>query len=228
MYALAIIVAVSLNPAQALRMGDMPSEVQTKNAQPVSRLLTLKLPLRQPVFHWSFLSRNDFLAGRLVLHVVRDGKSTLITIFDDGKFSDGWEAIDVPNPKAGELYFQFQSSKKYLTAPGDRLRIELLVKRDLNGIGPTDTGILPAGSYTSEGSYSGLLDEYALPGQIKDLPDETVAKLREAYEYKAFLENWEQEWSLKMTGEEGWLTPVQRKAFENLQKQMAEEDLRKK
>lgn len=226
--ALAIAAAVTFDRAQALRMTDMPIELQTKNAEPVDRMLSLKLPLRQPVFHWTFHSRRDFLAGRLVLHVLRDGKSTPITIFDDGKFSDGWEAIDLQIPKAGEIYFGFQSSKKYPTAPRDRLRIELLVTKDLGGIGPTQTGVLPAGAYTSEGSYSGLIDAYALIGQAKNLPKETVAKLRRAYEFKAFLENWEQQWSLKVTGEEGWLTPAGRKAFEHMRKLMAEEDSKKK
>jgi hypothetical protein len=226
--ALAIAAAVTFDSAQALRMTDMPIELQTKNVEPVDRGISLKLPLHQPIFHWTFHSRNDFLAGRLVLHILRDGNSTPITIFDNGKFSDGWEAIDLQDPEAGERYFGFQSSKKYPTAPRDRLRIELLVTKDLEGIGPMQTGVLPAGTYTSEGSYSGLIDEYALPGEAKDLPEETVAKLREAYDFKSFLENWEQQWSLKVTGEEGWLAPAQRGAAEDLLKQMAEEDSKKK
>jgi len=153
------------------------------------------------------------LAGRLILHVLRDGNSTPITIFDDGKFSDGWNAIDLQNPKAGEIYFGLESSKMYPTAPRDRLRIELLVTKDLDGVGSMQTGVLAAGTYISEGSYSGLIDEYALTGQAKNLPEETATKLRQAYEFKAFLENWDQQWSLKVTGEEGWLTPAERKAI---------------
>lgn len=225
--ALAIAAAITVDRAQALRMTDMPSELQTKSAEPVDRMLSLKLPLRQPVFHWTFLSRSDFLAGRLALHVLRDGKSTTITIFENGKFSDGWEAIDLQNPKAGEIYFGFQSSKKYPTAPGDRLTIELLVREDLDGVGPTHAGVLPAGTYTSEGSYSGLIDEYALPAQAKSLPEGTLAKLRQTYEFKAFLENWEQQWSLKITGEDGWLDQAQREAFEKGLKAMAEEDAKR-
>ena len=167
------------------------------------------------------------LAGRLVLHIFRDGKSSSVKIFEAGEFEDGWEAIELQNPEAGEIYFGFQSSKTYPTAPGDRLSIELLVREDLEGIGPTQTGILPAGTYTSEGSYSGLIDEYAVPEQAKNLPEETVAKMRQAYEFKAFLENWDQQWSLKISGEEGWLEPAQRQAFEKALKAMAEEDAKK-
>ena len=223
-WGLAVSIAIVLSQAQALRMTDMPNELQTKNDEPVKRALSLKLPLKQPIFHWTFNSRSDFLAGKLVLHIVRDGKSRPITIFENGEFSDGWEAIELQNPKAGEIYFGFQSSEKYLTAPGDSLRIEWLVKKDLEGIGPTQTGILPAGTYESEGTYSGLIDEYTVSEQMKDLPEETVAKLRNAYEFKAFLENWEQEWPLKITSENGWLEPAQREAFEKLKKQMEQEE----
>jgi len=220
---LATSMAVALNQAQALDMAKIPNELQTKNSEPVKRTLSLKLPLSQPVFHWTFKSKSDFLAGKLVLHVLRGGKSTPITIFEKGKFYDGWEAMELRNPKAGEIYFGFQSSKKYLTAPGDRLRIEFLVIKDLEGIGPTKTGILPAGTYTSTGSYSGLIDEYAVPEHAMDLPEETVTKLRKAYEFKAFLENWEKQWSLKITSEEGWLEPAQRDTVEKLKKLMEQE-----
>ena len=219
-WVLAISAVVVLNQAQALRITGVPSELQTKNDKPVERTLSLKLPLSQPVLQWTFKSKADFLAGRLVLHVIRDGVSTPIKIFENGAFKDGWESTELKIPKAGEVYFGLQSSKKYPTAPGDRLRIELLVARDLEGIGPTQTGFLPAGTYISEGIYSGLIDEYAVPEEMKNLPEETIGKLREAYEFRAFLENWDQQWSLKITGEEGWLDPAQREAFEELKKQM--------
>lgn len=151
-----------------------------------------------------------------------------ITIFENGKLSDGWESIELPNPKAGAIYFGFKSSKKYLSAPGDHLRIELLVKRDLRGIGPTQTGVLPAGRYISEGGYSGLLDEYVVPRELANLPEEALSGLREGYEFMAFLENWEKQWSLEITDEEGWLTPDERAAFEKQMRLMAEEDAKQK
>jgi hypothetical protein len=82
--------------------------------------------------------------------------------------------------------------------------LELLVKQDLNGIGPDQRGILPAGSYKARGTYSGLLDEFKVPDQIKAAPEETISKLREAYDFAAFLENWQDQWDLRITGEDGW------------------------
>jgi len=214
--------------AYALRMTKMPEELQTKTTTPRDRSISLKLPLRQPVFHWKFLSKKDCLAGKLLLRITRAGRSTTITIFEDGKFSKGWEPMPLPDLGADQLYFGFLSSKKYPTAPGDRIEIEFHVKKDLEGMGPTQTGILPAGIYKAKGSYSGLLDEYALPDEGKGLPDETVATLRKMYEFRALLENWRSQWILKITGNDGWLTPEQRRRQEELLKAMEAADAEKK
>ncbi len=40
------------------------------------------------------------------------------------------------------------------------MELELTVTKDLAGVGGLQTGILPAGKYKSEGTYSGLIDEY--------------------------------------------------------------------
>jgi len=225
---LAIAAAITVERAYGLRMTKMPAQLQTKVAEPRDRAIFLKLPLLQPDFHWSFLNREDFLAGKLTLQIIRAGKSTTITIVDNGKFSEGWEPLPLcPVPKPGKIYFGFQSSKKFPTAPGDRLKIEFQVKKDLGGIGPTQTGVLPAGTYTAEGGYSGLLDDYAVPDFAKNLPEEKISKLRQLYEFKAFLVNWESQWPLRITGDEGWLSPAQRKQFEKTLKGMREADAKK-
>ena len=216
-----------LEPVHALRMTEMPEEMQTKTKKPVARKLALKLPLSQPVFHWTFSSRNDFLAGKLMLHILRDGKSTSITIFENGQMNEDWEAMKLPALDSGEIYFGFQSKKKYLTALNDRLKIELSVIKDLDGIGAVQTGILPKGNYTSEGVYSGLLDEYKVPKGMESLPEETLEQLRQNVEFRAFMEHWEQQWDLKITSEEGWLPKGQRVAYEKAIKAMQEEDEKK-
>ena len=224
---LAITVAAAVERVQALRMTDFPDEQQTKTAEARDRTLSLKLPLRQPIFHWTFLSRQAFLAGKLVLHIVRDGESTSITIFENGRLSNGWQPMPLENPKAGEIYFGFQSSRKYSTAPGDRVKIELEVANDLDGIGPLHTGILPAGTYTAEGRYSALLDGDFIPQWVQDaqgLPEELVEKMRQSYALKAFLENWEEQWDLRITSENGWLPSAKRKGFKQGLKAMADED----
>ena len=221
---LAIAAPIAVECAYGLRMTEMPKNIQTMVAEPRDSAMLLKLPLRQPVFHWTFLSRQDFLAGKLALHITRADQTSTITIFENGKFSEGWESIVINNPGAGEIYFGFQSSTKYPTAPGARLKIELHVKKNLDGIGSMQTGVLPAGTYTAEGIYSGLIDEYAIPDLAKDLPEETISKLRKRYEFKAFMENWQIQWPLQITGDKGWLSPAQRHQAEKTLKALREAD----
>ena len=223
--AVALVAGIALERAYGLRMSKMPEESQSKFAVPRERAIYLKLPILQPVFHWTFRSKRDFLSGKLTLQITGAGRSTTITIFENGRISEGWEAIGQEFPKGGEIYFGFQSSVKYATASGDRLKIELHAKKDLEGIGAMQAGILPAGIYTAEGAYSGLIDEYEVPPNFpKDLPEETIAKLRENAEFRAFLENWEAQWPLQITGDTGWLSPDQRIGMERMLERLKEED----
>ncbi len=218
------IVLVAGTSAVALRMTKMPKELQTTTVESRMRTISLKLPLKQPIFHWTFQSKDNLLAGKLMFRINRNGKTTEIVIFENGQMSEDWEPLTLPNPKAGEIYFGFQSSKKYRTAPNDKIDIELYVKEDLDGIGPLETGILLAGTYKAKGIYSGLFDEYKVPDQSKDLPKETLDKLRETYEFRAFLENWKSQWSLEITDDEGWLPVEQRQQLKRMLKQMQKED----
>ena len=221
-------------PVFALRMTDMPENIQTKIKEPRERTISLKLPLLQPTFHWTFMSREDFLSGKLLLRIIRDGQASEIVIFEKGQFTDGWEAMPLPpTPGRGEIYFGFISTQKYLTVLGDKLELELTVTKDLAGIGAIETGILPAGKYTSKGIYSGLIDEYDITLLAKELAKEgkmpaeeqqaLLDKLRAMYEYKAFLESWIDQWPLKITSQKGWLPDKQASAskamLEKLSKQ---------
>ena len=153
MYWLAL--AVTFVPAVtvfSLHMTDMPQNMLTVVKEPRERAIDLKLPLLQPRFHWTFMSREGFLSGKLVLRIIREEQSNDIVIFENGKLSDGWEAMPVTGPRKGEIYFGFRSTRKYLTAPGDKLELELTVTKDLDGIGAVQTGILPAGKYQSRGN----------------------------------------------------------------------------
>jgi len=227
-------------PVFALRMTEMPKEIQTQIKEPRDRTIELKLPLLQPAFHWTFMSRDDLLSGRLLLRIIREEQSSDIVIFENGQLTEGWEAMTLPPAsKRGEIYFGFRSHVKYSTAPGDKLGLELTVKKDLPGIGARQSGILPAGTYTSKGTYSGLIDSYytsameaKLAEQNKVSADEQKAllsEIRSMYENKAFLELWEDQWSLKITSETGWLPEEQAKAvnsmLENLDQQEAEPQL---
>ncbi len=212
------------SPAYALRMSKMPQALQTTNAEPLMRTLSLKLPLRQAEFHWTFMSREALLKGKLALRIARSGRTNEIVIFESGQMREGWEPMSLPNPKAGEIYFGFKSSRKYATAPNDRLELELQVKQDLSGIGPVQKGVLRAGSYKARGTYSGLMDEYKVPDQLKAASKETISKLRAATEFTAFLENWQDQWDLRITSEEGWLSPEQADQYRQMRQKMPKED----
>ncbi len=217
--ALLVALALTVSTAWALHMTVFPDEMQTKNPEPVERRISLKLPLEQPTFHWEFRSREALLAGKLVLRITRGEKTEEIVIFADGKFSEDWDAPklgDIPR-EGGEVYFCFQSSTNYLTAPGDKLEIELTVTTDLDGIGSLQTGVLPAGKYVSKGNYSGLVDVLdtskaealfrgqSQTGMLTDQQRASLQKVHETADYKAWLENWETQWPLRITGEKGWL-----------------------
>lgn len=217
MYLLALAVMFALEiPVFALKMTKMPETMQTKVREPRERAISLKLPLQQPRFHWTFMSREDFLLGKLVLRILRKGKLNEIIIFEGGQFSDGWEAMPFTrDPNRGEIYFGFLSTRKYLTAPGDELELELIVTKDLLGIGAFQTGILPAGTYTSRGTYSGLINESNTSWLAEELKKESrfstseqealLKKHHEIMDYRAFMESWKDQWPLKITGEKGWL-----------------------
>ena len=204
--------------AHALYPIQVPQALQTRLQDPLERTFSLKLPLEQPEFHWTFLSRKDFLAGKLTLRIIRNDQVTQIVIFENGRISDGWQEMPfTKDPNCGEIYFGFISTRKYLTAPGDRLQLELTAVKDLEGIGPNQAGVLPAGTYAAEGSYTALTDQYSSE-QADDIikrakkmhpqmQQNLLQKLREQYEYKAFLETWTGQWRLTITAETGWLSP---------------------
>jgi hypothetical protein len=219
-----IIVMVAGNTVNALYMSKKGGDLKTTIAGPQMRKISLKLPLKQPMFHWTFMNKEDFLAGKLVLRIKRGDEISEINIFENGEILKGWQAMPFDNPKAGEIYFAFVSSQKYMTEPNDILEIELHVVKDLDGIGALQTGVLPKGIYKAQGTYSGLVDNYKLPEGVKELPEETLAKLKEMYEFKAFLENWKQQWNLIITGEVGWLPPEKRKLLEKFDEKFKQEE----
>jgi len=232
MYCLALAVTFVLAvPVFSLHMTDMPQNMLTKVKEPRERAISLKLPLLQPRFHWTFMSREDFLSGKLVLRIIREGQSNDIVIFENGTLSDGWEAMPITGPRKGEIYFGFISTRKYLTAPGDNLELELTVTKDLPGIGAIQTGILPAGKYKSRGAYSGLVDKYDTSALAEELAkegkkspteqEELLNKWRAMCEHKAFLESWKDQWSLKITSEKGWLSDKQATALEAMREKLS-------
>ncbi len=218
-------------PVFALYTTEVPENMQTKIQEPRERAISLKLPLQQPRFHWRFMSRKDFLSGKMLLRIIRDGESTEIVIFENGQFSDGWEAMQPP-PKLGkeEIYFGFVSTGKYLTAPGDKLELELTVTKNLEGMGALQTGILPAGTYTSRGTYSWLVDESDTSLLAEELKKEgrfstseqeaLLKKHHEMVDYRAFLESWKEQWPLIITSEKGWLPREKAAELRNMREKL--------
>lgn len=104
-----IIVMTMGTSVNALYMTKMPEDLQTTVAEPQERQISLKLPLRQPVFHWTFMSKEEYLEGKLILRIKRGDKTTAITIFENGKITgdDGW----LP-PKQRQSYEQMLKQMK--------------------------------------------------------------------------------------------------------------------
>ena len=218
------------NAAHGLQVRRPPP--QTKVAEPVARRIHLKLPLQHVRFHWRFMSREDLLSGNLVLRVRRGDLTNEIVIFENGAFAPGWEAMEAGGP--GEIYFGFRSTTTFLTAPGDELEVQLLVLKDLAGIGVLQTGVLAAGTYRAKGTYFALLDDFDSSQQMSEaqLIDslaqegvtgdeaEMIARTMQgvylamrmnagAFRFIAGTGCWETLWPLKITSNEGWLPPEQ-------------------
>lgn len=64
-------ICVPAVPVFALHMTEMPANIQTKAKEARERTISLKLPLLQPAYHWTFMSREDFLSGKLLLRTTR-------------------------------------------------------------------------------------------------------------------------------------------------------------
>lgn len=193
--------------AHGLRTIEMSEEVQRETSEPEMRRVVLKLPLRQPALHWTFMSKEDYLAGKLVLRFVRGEETTEIVVFEDGKIREGWNLlVFLETPGAGEVYFGIESSKKYTTSSADMVEIELHVKSDLEGIGERRTGILPKGVYKSRGRYSKLDNEYEVSDKLNAMLSRGILLgLQKAFEFRAVLGDWDEQWKLNITGREGWI-----------------------
>ncbi|MBN2590748.1 MAG: carboxypeptidase regulatory-like domain-containing protein [Sedimentisphaerales bacterium] len=216
--------------------GNIISEIfQTKINEPQERIISLKLPLTKPYLNWTFMSKEDFLSGKLVLHITRGNETQEMVIFDNGQLSDEWKENNEQQIQGGEIYFGFISAKKHLTAQGDKLKLELIVKKDLPGIGELQSGILPVGTYKTEGTYSALLDEYdsqikeqlSKNGEITEQQQKALDIMKSHYNNKAFMDSWQEQWPVKITSEKGWLPEEQAvtlkvtlKQLETLQEQL--------
>ncbi len=154
----------------------------------LNRKIYFKLPLAQTQFHWLFDSREDFLAGRLVISIKRKEGSDWITIFENGALSEDWTEIKGLKHQTGsQIYFGFVSERRYSVSNNDVVEIFLHVKKDLSGIGPDNKGVLLAGQYKTESKFT-----------IYDHNDETI--------YTGD-ENCDPMWNLKITDKKGWHTP---------------------
>lgn len=184
--------------------------------EPRPRFLTVQLPLLHLMLQWSFDSRADFLAGKLLLRITRANQVDEYIIFADGILSAGWEPMPRPQSGAGEIYFGFQSQQKVMTASGDQLEMELHVVKDLDVMGNLHTGILPAGLYRAQGTYALLTDEGEVPEAFQSMPQEIVDKMRERMSFRAMTGNWQAYWPLEITSDQGWLEGAQREQMKQL------------
>lgn len=217
-----VFLSVGFAVPRANAFTQVPQGPPAPPSEPIDRRLYFKLPLEQVRFHWRFLERDAFLAGSLTLRIIRDGAVDSIVVFQNGAVAEGWAPIPQTGT-TGEIYFGFESSMRYATAPGDSLEIELVALEPLTGIGAYQQGTLPAGRYLSTGSFSSLTDDDSaqwirmiammkgIPrDELESMPEiqalrERLSAIEGRMEYMAFMECWRQPWSLTITAEEGWL-----------------------
>jgi len=190
----------------------MPKNFITESPDTVERKLYFKLPLLQPEFHWMFKNRKDYLSGKLVISIIRGNKTESITVFENGKISEGWVEMDdaAKSETPERIYFGFISTLKYETAPGDSLRLELNVITDLDGIGPDNQGILKTGTYTSTGVYSLIIDRYDTSMFGSSMSEKELEALHKTYDYTVFMESWKEKWPLVITEGKGWMADPKR------------------
>lgn len=154
------------------------------------RELYMKLPLKQPRFHWYFQDEVALLAGSLQIEVHRgSGHDTILTVFETGHLSPGWAPIS--RDQRG-IYFGFVGKGPIWTEPADSLVVTLKVTHDLDGIGAYRKGVLREGSYRAVASYSRLTGhpDFRLLGRDRDPT--------------AFVSCWRSKWELEVTEERGW------------------------
>lgn len=163
----------------------------------VKRNLYLKLPLQGQKYHWVFLGRKTYFKNTDVSLEVFDAKDMTrlkyhFDLISDGRLSKQWELIDDDKHRLDdEAYFGFVSRQQYDFSPADYVKLRLVARKDLSGIGPDETGVLEAGEYLSFGSFS-IFDE-----EVYDAgPDECV-----------FLEGDElsPHWKMRITAQKGWM-----------------------
>lgn len=186
---------------------------QTTNIKPQDRSLTIYLPIAQ-MDEWIIANKNSLYAGTLTLTIMHDKTKRDIVVFANGKLNPGWTTYPLGSMQnKNNLATRFVSSIKVPTSPEDKLTLRLALKRAVFGIGPYAAGILPAGTYTAIGHYSGLLDQpnlkHSLVQQLATAfngdekhPDSALNHLYN----RAFLANWDKQWSLVIINNQGWMS----------------------
>jgi hypothetical protein len=125
---------------------------RTKNPHP--RPIYFKLPLEQPEYHWTFMDRDAFLSGRLVLQITRGNESQTIIVFESGELSNAWKEMDDDDKPGNRIYFGFVSQVPFPVSRLDSVELILNVPEDLEGCGNEENGVLKAGEYRSKGTFT--------------------------------------------------------------------------
>jgi hypothetical protein len=132
------------------------------------------------------VDRAAFLSGKLTLDIHGAEGIESITVFEGGNISEGWSALGCRTEEdPTQIYFGFDSTRKYLVADEDCVDMVLLVPEDLAGVGPHTRGILGAGEYRSSNTVKVFFT------------DDERAFLRE--------KEWAPQWDLYITDYAGWM-----------------------
>lgn len=172
----------------AISLWALECELSTFAQEPATfdRRIYFKLPLAQPRFHWYFEDEETFLKGELALTVsAPDGKAQKFKIIDNGKISADWET---KREADRGIYFLFRSRDTIKLSREYSATVSLRVIEDLDGIGADYTGILRAGTYTSQGRFTIYTPE----------------KRSSEFAYLS-KKHWDPHWKLDLTSNKGWM-----------------------
>lgn len=197
----------------ALHASRLPYAWHTYQQAPVLRRFIVNLPLARSD-EWFFRDRKRALAGELILLVAHKYAEQRIIIFKHGQFMPGWHEVKLGKQRLkNSLYFQFASSKRYLSAPDDDLTVIYITPYDLTGQDAYFTGVLAKGRYVALGEYSGLTDEPDVSqhrhiGELMrdiHLSEQQKQHIKASFYHLAYCSHWQGVWPVKILNHHGWL-----------------------
>lgn len=155
------------------------------------RCIYVKLPLKQPEYHWIFTEKDKFLQSKLLLNITTNNGIQNLSLLDHGKLSENWEILNDGEYEDNEMYFGFNSKNQFIISETDKVELILKTNQDIKGKGADAKGILKSGTYKSTGKFS-IYDT-----EKYDAGEDECGFLTK--------DNWNNHWKLDITSNKGWM-----------------------